>query len=119
MSSVRPGEPRKGVAPDYVITSRSDRLPATRPAGTLLGLDLPPAVDRAAREAIVQSASFVQGLRRAAAPGNLYRIRYLVKRELKQARKARKAEVKQALREYRARHRADIVPDSYGEEIDR
>ena len=65
------------------------------------------------RETVVQTASLVQGLRRALAPETRNRIRFEMKRELKRTRKARKVELKEALREYRARHRADLadLPD--------
>jgi len=88
-----------------------DRLPVLRPRALLASLRLSPGADRAVREAIVQSASFVQGVRRAASPLSVIRIRATMKYELKQARKARKQETKAALREYRARHRAEVAAD--------
>ena len=53
-----------------------------------------------------QAASFAAGLRRALDPAHLNRIRFEMRRELKRARKQRRADARQARREYEARQRA-------------
>jgi hypothetical protein len=65
----------------------------------------PAFADAVLRETVVQTAALVHGLRRALAPETRNRIRFEMRRELKRSRKARRVEVKEALREYRARRR--------------
>ena len=62
--------------------------------------------DIVARESVVKAASWTHGLRRALAPETRNRIRFEVRRETKLAGRERRAEMKQALREFRARERA-------------
>ncbi len=93
--------------PSAPVHDQSRALVPLREAGAPARIHLPPAVDAAAREALVQSAAFVHGARRALSPEFRNRVLFEVRRELKRARKARKVEVKEALREYRARHRAE------------
>lgn len=93
---------------EFVIT----RLGTLEPTDTdgadraTVSLKAPAFADAVVRETVVQTASLVQGLRRALAPETRNRIRFEMKREVKRSRKDRKLEVKEALREYRARHRA-------------
>ncbi|WP_017933604.1 hypothetical protein [Nocardioides sp. Iso805N] len=96
---------------EFVIT----RLGTLEPTGAddtggaeraTVSLKAPAFADAVVRETVVQTASLVQGLRRALAPETRNRIRFEMKREVKRSRKDRKLEVKEALREYRARHRA-------------
>jgi hypothetical protein len=61
--------------------------------------------DIVARETVVKAASWTHGLRRALSAESRNRIRFQVRQETRQAGRERKAEVKQALREYRARER--------------
>lgn len=65
--------------------------------------------DIVARETVVKAASWSHGLRRALSAESRNRIRFQVRQETRQAGRERKAELKQALREYRARER-----DAYG-----
>jgi len=96
---------------EFVITSLADQAEAAAPRGTA-----PTGVaDQVVREGLVQTASFVQGVRRALSPEVRNRIRFEMKRELKRSRKARKVELREALREYRARHRADVRTDQPAE----
>lgn len=74
--------------------------------------------DIVARETVVKAASWTHGLRRALSPENRNRIRFEVRQETRRAGRARRAEAKQALREYRARerstagtHRAEVRED--------
>jgi len=62
--------------------------------------------DLVLRESVVQAASFASGLRRALEPAHLNRIRFEMRREIKRARKQRRANLRQARREYEARERA-------------
>jgi hypothetical protein len=57
------------------------------------------------REAVVKAASFAHGVRRGLSPANRNRIWFEMRREVKRARKERKAEEREAIREYRARRR--------------
>ncbi len=98
--------------PEFVIThlgepddaDRDDRLPA--PTETRVTLTAPAFADAVLRETALHTVAFVHGVRRALAAETRHRIRFEMKRELKRSRKARKLEVKTALREYRARQRA-------------
>ncbi len=60
------------------------------------------------RETVVKAASFAYGLRRGLAPANRNRIWFEMRREVKRARKHRKAEEREAIREWRARRRAGL-----------
>ena len=67
--------------------------------------------DIVARETVVKAASWTHGLRRALSPENRNRIRFEVRQEVRRTGRARRAETKQALREYRARERAASAGD--------
>ena len=62
--------------------------------------------DIVARETVVKAASWTAGLRRALAPESRNRIRFAVRQETRRAGRDRRSEMKQALREFRARERA-------------
>ncbi len=62
--------------------------------------------DLVLRESVVRAASWAHGLRRALAPETRNRIRFEMGREVKRARKSRRAEIQEALRAHRARQRA-------------
>ena len=110
-ASVRRGAP----GAEFVIThlgedEEADRVPVK------ISLTGPAFADAVVRETVVQTASLVHGVRRALAPETRNRIRFEMRREIKRSRKDRKAELKQALREHRARRRHDvtIVTDEEG-----
>jgi hypothetical protein len=109
-SRLRTAAPKPAVGGDqeYVIT-RLGELEPHQGAPVQVRLTAPAFADAVLRESVVQTASLVQGLRRALAAETRHRIRFEMKREVKRSRKARKAEVKEALREYRARHRAEVT----------
>lgn len=67
------------------------------------------ALDLLARQSLVKVAAFSHGVKQALAPANRNRIRFEMKQEVKRHRRARKDEVKVALREYRARERTRIA----------
>ncbi|MCY7401085.1 MAG: hypothetical protein LH477_09020 [Nocardioides sp.] len=74
--------------------------------------------DIVARETVVKAASWTRGVRRALAPETRNRIRFQIRQETKRAGRERKAEMKLALREHRARSRgaaADV--SSLGEDV--
>ena len=62
--------------------------------------------DIVARETVVKAASWTHGLRRALSAESRNRIRFEVRRETRRTARDRRAETKQALREYRARERS-------------
>ncbi|MFT4082288.1 MAG: hypothetical protein QM638_06855, partial [Nocardioides sp.] len=90
----------------YVITSLGAVEPA--PAGDRAAVQLraPAFADAVLRDAAVHTAAWAHGVRRAFSPAVRNRAWFEMRQELKRARKARKVEVREALREYRARHRA-------------
>jgi propanediol dehydratase small subunit len=59
---------------------------------------------------MIEAASLAHGVRNALSEENRAKISYEIKRELIRVRKDRKIEVKEALREYRAKHRAPVDP---------
>ena len=89
---------RLGQAPTEVVAP----APGTATRVTLSGAAF---ADAVVRETVVQAASLAHGVRRALRPEVRHRIRFEMKRELKRSRKARKAEMRAALREFRARRR--------------
>jgi hypothetical protein len=91
---------------EYVITSLGEPGAADRPP--VPALPAPAFADAVLRDTVVHAAALLHGVRRGLSPEVRNRIRFEMKREVKRSRKARKAEVREALREYRARHRADL-----------
>lgn len=63
------------------------------------------------RETVLQAAALAAGLRRALSPEVRNRIRFEMRREVKRARKQRKADLRAARREWEARQRARIDLD--------
>lgn len=92
---------------EYQITELGRR----KAAGPLAVMPAVPGtqfVDLMLRESLIRTASIAAGLRRALAPEVRNRIRFEMKREVKRSRKQRKADMKQARREWEARQRAAI-----------
>ena len=115
-AATRPDHTSRAVAEqEYVITRLGEGEPEPDRTPARVSVKAPAFADAVLRESVVQTASLAHGLRRALAPETRNRIRFEMKRELKRTRKARKAEVREALREYRARRRAGVtdtgVPD--------
>jgi len=95
---------------EFVITDLGTGVPEPeqQPApevGTALFADL------VLRETVVKVASLAHGVRRALDAENRNRIRFEMKRELKRARKQRRADTRQARREWEARQRAGRDPE--------
>jgi hypothetical protein len=96
---------------DYVITRLGDEVTETElPAvpGRIKGSLF---ADIVLRETVVKAAALVHGLRRGLAPGVRNRIRFEVRREVKRSRRARRAELREARREWDARRRAETAAD--------
>ncbi len=108
----RPREPE-----EYTITRLGQALPPD-PAG---GTGPPATIDRALfadlvlRETVVRAASLAHGVRRALSPESRNRIRFEVGREVKRSRKQRRADTRQAVREWEARQRAAMADGADGE----
>lgn len=104
----RPAAPQ-----EFVITHLGEDDPAgTQLSGvseTRVTLTPPAFADAVLRETAVHTVSLLHGLRRALAPETRHRVRFEMKREIKRSRKSRKLEVKTAVREYRARQRAQAA----------
>ena len=64
------------------------------------------------RESVVKAAALAYGVRRGLAPANRNRIWFEMRREVKRARKERKTEEREAIREWRARQRAAVQEES-------
>lgn len=104
----RLGDPRPVAARDdrdYVITllgEERDQVPSREPAPVVA-----PALfaDIVLRETVMQSASLLHGLRRALSPEVRNRIRFEMGREVKRSRKERRAESREALRQWQAHQR--------------
>lgn len=73
--------------------------------------------DIVAREAVVRAASWTTGVRRALSAESRNRIRFHVRQETRNAGRERRAETKQALREFRARERAAAAAPAPGEDV--
>lgn len=100
----------------FVITSLGGEPTGQRPGSVPApALPAPAFADAVLRDTVVHAAALVHGVRRALSPEVRNRIRFEMGREMKRTRKERRVEVKEALREYRARHRAE-VPDDGSEE---
>jgi len=64
--------------------------------------------DLVLRETVVKAASLAHGVRRALDPETRNRIRFEMRREVKRARKQRKVDTREALREWQQRQRAGL-----------
>jgi hypothetical protein len=94
--------PARDDDPEYLITELG------KPRTAVPMLPAPVFADIVARESMIKAASLLKGLRRALAPETRNRIRFEMKREVKRSRKQRKADVKQAIREWEARQRQQV-----------
>jgi hypothetical protein len=98
--------PRAAAATEYVITNLGEpesapAAPAPQVGGALFA-------DLVLRETVVKAASLAHGVRRALDPETRHRIRFEMKREVKRARKQRKADTREARRAWEARQRATL-----------
>jgi hypothetical protein len=99
------GAPALSVDEEYVITRLGSPddvdTPVEHPDARLFA-------DLVLRESVVKAASFAHGVRRGLSPENRNRIWFEMRREVKRARKQRKADEREAVREWKARQRASI-----------
>ena len=116
----RPSSSPAATATEFVIThlgeTGTDAEVGAERTPVKVSLSGPAFADAVVRETVVQTASLVHGVRRALAPETRNRIRFEMKRDLKRSRKDRRLEMKQALREHRARQRRGtaLVADEEG-----
>lgn len=94
---------------ELVITDVPERPAASSaaaPAALVVGT-VPPGqfTDLVLRDTVVMTASWLSGVRRALGPEGRNRIGFAMRQETKRSRKARKAELRAALRNHRIRQR--------------
>lgn len=105
-----PGQPQP--TPEYVITHLGEVGPEPGPERDPEAVPTLPAgqfADVLLRESVIRSASLVHGVRRALSPENRNRIRFEMRREVKRSRKQRRADIREARREWEARQRAGVA----------
>ncbi|GCD88819.1 hypothetical protein [Nocardioides sp. LS1] len=96
----------------YVITHLGEADPAAAAPGTSVErIDGALFADLVLRETVVKAASLAHGVRRALAPEVRNRIRFEMRREVKRARKQRRADVREARRDWEARQRSTITDE--------
>jgi hypothetical protein len=92
-------------------TSTTEAARSARPSTTVDTVPGPLFADIVLRETVVQAAALAAGLRRALSPESRNRIRFEMRREVKRARKQRRADLREARREWEARQRARVDLD--------
>ena len=99
--------------PEFVITHVGKEATARHVAGHGAPARVEPALfaDLVLREGVVRVASLVHGVRTALAPETRNRIRFEVRREVRRARKQRRADTRLARRELASRQRAALTDD--------
>ncbi len=90
------------VITDLGLESTPDQAEAEQPAAAISSALF---ADLVLRETVVKAASLAHGVRRALDAENRNRIRFEMKREVKRARKQRRADTREARREWEARQR--------------
>lgn len=88
---------------EYVITHLGEE---PEPAVAAPVVPAPVFADLVLRESVVQAATLAAGLRRALSPETRHRIRFEMRREVKRARKQRRADLRAARRDLHDRERA-------------
>jgi hypothetical protein len=96
---------------EFVITGLGDRALEPRSDVAVDTVPAPVFADIVLRETVLQAAALAAGLRRALSPEVRNRIRFEMRREVKRARRQRKADLRAARRAWEARQRADIDLD--------
>jgi hypothetical protein len=97
---------------EYVITRLGDQSETKDPVPTV---PAPLFADMVLRESVVQAAALAAGLRRALSPESRNRIWFEMRREVKRARKQRRADLREARREWEARQRSRVDHDDGAE----
>ena len=99
------GRVRTPAETEFVITHLGEEEPEqTKQPTPEIGAPL--FADLVLRETVVKAASLAYGVRRALDPETRTRIRFEMRREIRRARKQRRADDRQARREWQARQRA-------------
>ena len=93
---------------EFVITDLGREQEPTEP----VHLAAPAFADVVLKETVVKAACFAQGVRRGLAPATRNRIRFEMKQEVRRSRKQRRADLKAAQRDLRARQRGGLAPHS-------
>jgi type II secretory pathway pseudopilin PulG len=93
---------------EFVITRLGEEAAPSEPVPAL---PAPLFADMVLRESVVQAAALAAGLRRALSPESRNRIRFEMRREVKRARKQRRADLRAARREWEDRQRARVDLD--------
>ena len=96
--------------PEYVIT-RIGEPEVEEPADPVPTAPAPVFADLLLKESVVQTASLLQGLRRALSPETRNRIRFHMRQEVKRSRKQRRVELREIRREWAARQRAGMAAE--------
>ena len=102
-------EPRDRPAAEYVITDLGSPQHDPEPAPHV---DTALFADLVLRETVVKAAALAHGVRRALDPETRNRIRFEMRREVRRARKQRRADTREARREWEARRRAAVDEDT-------
>ncbi len=103
-------EPTRVAAPptEFVITRLGDDAPPETDDQPGQQIETALFADLVLRETVVKAASLAHGLRRALDAETRNRIRFEMRREVKRARKQRRADTREARREWETRQRARI-----------
>ncbi len=104
----RPEPPPVAVDHEYRITRVGDPDTETADAGEPVRLERAVFADVLLRESVIRLGSLGHGVRRAMSAESRNRIRFEMKRELKRARKHRRAEQREAYRDWQARQRDNL-----------
>jgi hypothetical protein len=99
---------REEAVDEYTITDLGRTDDADEPAAAI---DRALFADLVLRETVVRAASLAHGVRRALAPETRNRIRFEVRREIRRSRKQRKADLREARRDWESRQRAAMTDD--------
>lgn len=91
--------------PEFLITDLGREPEGAAPTPQLGGALF---TDIVLRETVVKTASLAHGVRRALDPETRNRIRFEMRREVRRARKQRRVDTRQAVREWEARQRAGL-----------
>lgn len=97
--------PSRDPATDEYVITRLGQETTDEPAATI---EAKLFADVVLRESVVKAASWAHGVRQGLSPANRNRIWFEMRREVKRARKERRAEEREAIREWRARRRAAV-----------
>ena len=109
--------PRVRPAREYTITDLGGAPPADEAARPGRAVAPAPRIDQALfadlvlRETVVKAASLGHGVRRALSPESRNRIRFAVRREVRRSRKQRRADLREARRDWEARQRSALTDD--------